>query len=484
MAENELTIRYASPLNFIGGAFTLLSFPIWGVCAPLAALALLAVAVLALVASLAGAPLLLESVLLLAVVPVTFSLSFFGMKCAQLSFDTALVLNRRGISFPLAFLHSIGWSRQVPWASIKKVFISDAGDGSKSESVVHFLLKNGKTASIPAKAIGTDNLEKLLLCVEVWTDADQKDTQIADMLNSLHNKQARIGATSYTQMWEDELNTRFSSIAYVPLEPGRTLRNGSLSIMRPLAFGGLSAIYLAGKPETGEQLVLKESVVAHLADRESADKATEMFHREARLLIAIDHPRIARVLDHFVEDDRNYLLMEHVPGEDLRRLVQQRGKQTVDDVLDWSAQLIDIIVFLHDRTPPIVHRDITPDNIVLKQGKTIVLIDFGAANEFVGTATGTLVGKQAYISPEQFRGKTSTQSDLYAFCRTMYFLLTATDPEPLQQCDLRSARADVSDGLCKLIADGTTFDPADRVSDARTLAERINALKSGAKPTE
>lgn len=476
MSENELTISYGSPLNFIGGALTLLLFPVWGIFGPLSAL----------IVFLSAMPMLLfssgssggEALLLLGLVPVSLSLTFVGIQCARISFDTALVVNRRGISFPLAFAGSLGWKRQVPWSSIKRVFISDGDDTAKT--VVHLLLNNGTTASIPSSEIGSANLEKLLLCVEVWASADQKDARLAELLNSLHDSQARIGASSYTQMWEDELNTRFTSIAYVPLEPGHALQKGSLKIIRPLAFGGLSAIYLAGRTATGEQLVVKESVVAHLTDREAAEKATEMFHREARLLIAIDHPKIARVLDHFVEDDRNYLLMEHVPGEDLRKVVQQCGKQTESTVLDWSAQLAEIVVFLHSRVPPIVHRDITPDNVVLKQGKTIVLIDFGAANEFVGTATGTLVGKQAYISPEQFRGKTSTQSDIYAFGRTMYFLLTATDPEPLRQCDLRAvSSAEISDGICKLVADCTTFELKDRISDAQELSARIAALKTG-----
>ncbi len=66
---------------------------------------------------------------------------------------------------------------------------------------------------------------------------------------------------------------------------------------------------------------------------------------------------------------------------------------------------------------PIVHRDLTPDNLVVRNDGALVLIDFGAANQFVGSATGTVVGKQACIAPEQLRGKTVPESDLYSLGR-------------------------------------------------------------------
>ena len=88
-----------------------------------------------------------------------------------------------------------------------------------------------------------------------------------------------------------------------------------------------------------------------------------------------------------------------------------------------------------------IHRDLTPENLVLRKNE-VILIDFGAANEFVGTATGTIVGKQAFIPPEQLRGKTVPESALYAFGGTMLFLLTGKDPLQRGQPYL----ADVTDG--------------------------------------
>src|SRR5262249_22800632 len=160
-------------------------------------------------------------------------------------------------------------------------------------------------------------------------------------------------------------------------------------------------------------------------------KAHELFNREAQLLSKLNHPQIVKVLDHFVENGRSYQLLEYLNGQDLRQHVRQNGVRREDEVLAWGIQMAEILKYLHEQDPPIVHRDVTPDNFVLRQDGSIVLIDFGAANEFVGNATGTLVGKQAFISPEQFRGKSVTASDIYALGGTLHFLLTGEDPEAL-----------------------------------------------------
>jgi serine/threonine-protein kinase len=148
--------------------------------------------------------------------------------------------------------------------------------------------------------------------------------------------------------------------------------------------------------------------------------------------------------------------------------------------------MAEILNYLHTQDPPIIHRDLTPDNVVRREDNDVVLIDFGAANEFVGTATGTLVGKQAYISPEQLRGKATTSSDIYALGGTVHFLLTGKDPEALSASHPKELNAVVS--FC------TEMETSDRPSSAHelvTLIDRVwqilpkdaltNAERSGAE---
>src|SRR5207237_6197438 len=124
--------------------------------------------------------------------------------------------------------------------------------------------------------------------------------------------------------------------------------------------------------------------------------------------------------------------------------IRQNGAQKETTVLKWAAEVAEILTYLHKRNPPIIHRDLTPDNLVLKNEGTVHLIDFGAANQFVGTATGTLVGKQAYIAPEQLRGKADLQSDLYSLGGTLHYLLTGKDPIPLMVAHPNEVLPDIS----------------------------------------
>src|SRR5262249_51278705 len=109
----------------------------------------------------------------------------------------------------------------------------------------------------------------------------------------------------------------------------------------------------------------------------------------------------------------------------------------------------------------------------------VFLIDFGAANEYVGVATGTLVGKQAYIAPEQFRGKAAPQSDIYALGGTMHFLLTGEDPQALSSSHPRAINKNVSDAIDELVAEATRLELADRIASAHELSDRISALLPG-----
>ncbi|MBK9204759.1 MAG: serine/threonine protein kinase [Candidatus Obscuribacter sp.] len=175
--------------------------------------------------------------------------------------------------------------------------------------------------------------------------------------------------------------------------------------------------------------------------------------------------------------DRHYLLLEYITGQDLRQFIKQNGAQDQVKVLDWALKLADILVYLHGQNPPIIHRDLTPDNIVLKNDGEIVLIDFGAANEFLGTATGTLIGKQAYIAPEQLRGKANKASDLYSFGGTIYYLLTGKEPVPLSISHPKSANPDINEELDRLVSDLSAFEESERLADAVELKTRLTAIK-------
>jgi serine/threonine protein kinase len=136
-----------------------------------------------------------------------------------------------------------------------------------------------------------------------------------------------------------------------------------------------------------------------------------------------------------------------------------------------------ILAYLHEQEETIIHRDFTPDNMILKADGTIAIIDFGAANFFLGTATGTMIGKQAYIAPEQLRGKANPQSDLYALGGSLFFLLTGEDPEPLAVSQPALVNRQINPELDKLVSALTQMEVEDRLQSARLAVETLKELK-------
>ena len=241
------------------------------------------------------------------------------------------------------------------------------------------------------------------------------------------------GLCTYTQLWERSLSQRFSGATFIPLEPDQRLQNGRYQVLRQLAFGGFAAVYLA-RNQDGGFVVLKESTFPQTGEVEQ--KAGEWFKRECELLSKLDHPNIVRVHDYFLEGGRHYLVMQHVEGIDLNRLVMKNGPQSAQAACDFARQIASALKYLHDQSSPIVHRDVTPDNLLLRPNGTLTLVDFGAAKEIVSSFTGTIIGKRSSMAPEQFKGHPSPKSDVYSLGATIAYLVTGKQPEPLTQSDL------------------------------------------------
>jgi len=135
------------------------------------------------------------------------------------------------------------------------------------------------------------------------------------------------------------------------------------ALLRQLAFGGFVGNLSCSK-ERKDLVLSKKQWCQLMRILKASLKRRKMFAREAKFLLRLEHPQIARVLEHFQEDNRSYLVLEYIPGQDLRQLVKQNGKQSRAVVLEWFRQLSLILDYLHTQKPPIIHRDLTPDNIV------------------------------------------------------------------------------------------------------------------------
>jgi hypothetical protein len=156
---------------------------------------------------------------------------------------------------------------------------------------------------------------------------------------------------------------------------------------------------------------------------------SKAFESEANLLAQLRHPALPRVADYFTQNDRLFLVMDFIEGADLATLLEQRGAPfPVDNVLRWADKLLDALEYLHSQNPPIIHRDIKPQNLKLDSQGNLYLLDFGLAKGAQGTL---LSGYTAHYAPlEQFQGLgTDARGDIYSLAVTLHHLLTNVDPQ-------------------------------------------------------
>ncbi len=233
-----------------------------------------------------------------------------------------------------------------------------------------------------------------------------------------------------------------------PIEPGVILRD-RYKIRRIIGQGGMGSIYLAEDIRLeGRQCALKEVQHESSLPGDALQQAQDQFLREAQILARLDHPNLPKVSDFFSDENREYLVMDYVPGEDLRTLMlEARRKKTFlseGEVLGWSAQLADALDYMHRQDPPILHRDIKPSNLKLTPSGLIKLVDFGLVKLLASEEmTITILqgrGTALYTPLEQYggdTGHTDVRSDIYAFGATLYHLLTNSAPVEARERFLR-----------------------------------------------
>jgi predicted Ser/Thr protein kinase len=403
---------------------------------------------------------------------------------------TYIEIDSAEMHFPINLAGDLLFRLDRSWGDIAAVGIEDESSDYGFQSYAEELRK--KLIFIYFKSGGHVNLHLcnidlsyLKLFVDSLVNNSERGActpeflEMQKQLPYLRDEQALSDKSSdtanFTQFWEDELESYIGTTNFVPLESGHELQGGKFYIEKGICYGGMSAVYL-GLNHRHEKIVIKESSIPIRCEVDLREKARELFEREALFLYKLEHPRIAKVLDYFVEDRKDYLVLEYIQGRSLRQTIRANGPSNEKDVVDIAMQVCNILQYLHSRDPQVLHRDLTPDNLILRADGQIVLIDFGAANEFIGTATGTVVGKQCYIAPEQFKGKAVPQSDLYSLGCTMHYLLTGEDPEPLSQSRPAALNALVSRGLDRVVSLATELEVSERTSSAANFVHLLDDL--------
>jgi len=211
------------------------------------------------------------------------------------------------------------------------------------------------------------------------------------------------------------------------IDPGTLLQRRYL-VVRRLGKGGMGAVYEATDLRLDVAVAIKEGF--------STDpRLRKQFEHEARLLAQLHHAALPRVTDYFTEDNRVFLVMQFIGGDDVAEIIgRQPGPLPANTVIAWADQLLDALIYLHSRERQIIHRDIKPHNLKLTSAGSISLLDFGLAkadSDSTGSNSWTSVFgfTRRYSPPEQMQDQgTTPRSDIYALGATLYHLLTGVKP--------------------------------------------------------
>ena len=163
------------------------------------------------------------------------------------------------------------------------------------------------------------------------------------------------------------------------------------------------------------------------------------FEREARILTRLRHSSLPIVSDYFAQENGQFLVMQFIPGDDLGTLLERKKNMFLKEsavpwITQWAMQLLDALTYLHTQQPPILHRDIKPQNLKLTRDGSIMLLDFGMAKSAGDQTRQSIVQSvrgytTQYASLEQIQGLgTQPASDIYALAATMYHLFTGKAP--------------------------------------------------------
>jgi len=240
-----------------------------------------------------------------------------------------------------------------------------------------------------------------------------------------------------------------------------------------LGEGGTSAVYLA------ENIVLSNLWAIKVLSKNSPRISTDL--EEIGILKDLSHPMLPRIADLTEDSDNYYIVIDYFPGSNLLRVLECQGKIHERTLLKWTKDLLDVLKYLHSRTPPIIYGDLKPANLIVDDIGQLRLVDFGTARYYTNEKTEDTVyiGTQGYAAPEQYGiGQTDERTDLYSLGMTIIHLATGIHPVKLGPDKIKDAlkKAGITQRYINFILKLVQTDPCKRFQTCEEAIEELGRI--------
>ena len=393
--------------------------------------------------------------------------------------QTTARIDHNSIIISKNWLNIFFYETTIKWYELALVSIRTNNVDGKMEELLSFATTTGKKIELDAGCLQDARLRANLIALI-------KRYAPSALSNELEEKNYLHESSTYTDIWMDTLHQKHNRQRNGELGSGEALSNERFLVVKKLGSGGQGTAYLAtvqyicdkvlneGANSDVEMVVLKEFILPGFENPALLSEIVARIQHEALLLKSLNHRQIVRVVDAFIEDLRGYLVIEHVEGTSLREFVLQKGPLKEPVAIELAGQMCAILEYLHGHAPQVVHRDFTPDNLIIDEKGMLKLIDFNLAKVPNLTDTALCVGKPSYMAPEQVRGRPEPASDFYSMGALLHFLLTGVDPEPLSICSPKQINPEISASLNNLIERLTCQETDMRINTASQVRKMLS----------
>lgn len=258
--------------------------------------------------------------------------------------------------------------------------------------------------------------------------------------------------------------------------------NNKYNLEKKLQDSKLGQTFLARSLNSG--LCIIKTVQVNKSD---SNQKISNIQNEAKVLANLNHKNIPQLIEVFTEENESklniYLVQKYIEGNNLQDLINKGQKFSEYEVIKIAIKVCEILEYIHSFSPPIIHQDIKPANIIISPDDQISLIDFGAVKQKIlseNDGLSTIIGTQGYMSLEQFEGKANSSSDIYSLGLTILALLTSKPPLSLDKAGLNFTFKDVSisNDLKVILKKATEADWQKRYLDAKQFKAELEFFLS------